>query len=130
MPFKFRFLDLDNSLQYMRGLLKPRKSCDCGMEMITIDQLNCPVLIGALQGGYKYSKNRNDGAVSKKPVEDRYFADIACAWRYCAENFVKWGIPWEYQKQIEQPVSKRVDRKEPWAWMDMSDADIGKIITR
>jgi len=133
MPFQFRFLDLDNSLQYMRGLLEPRKQCPCGMEFICIDQRNCPTLIGALQGGYKYSKVRGDGPVSKKPVEDRYFADIACAWRYSAEAFVKWGIPWEYQKDAtdteNQPVRKR-QAVEPWAWMEMSDSDIGKMLTR
>ena len=131
LPFKFRFLDLDNSLQYMRGLLEPKKPCPCGMELICIDQKNCPALIGALQGGYKYSKVRGDGPVSKKPVEDRYFADVACAWRYGAENFVKWGIPYEYQKtdRVAAPALPRPPQGQtPWAWMEMSDADMGKAI--
>jgi hypothetical protein len=127
MPFMFRWLDLIPSLQYMRALLKPKKPCPCGQELIGIDAENCPVLIGALQGGYKYTKSR-DGKLSEKPMEDRYFADIACAWRYAAENFVKWGIPWEYQKHTPEARRPR-QRPEPWAWMEMTDAEMGHALT-
>jgi len=74
LSFKYRYLDLSNSLEYMRSLLK--KKCKCGMEYILISK-NCPVLIGALEGGYKYSKTKQ-GKISDKPVEDRYFADLRC----------------------------------------------------
>ena len=126
IPFKHRALDLRNSLQYMRGLLEPKRPCNCGMELISIDQLGCPVLIGALEGGYKYSKT-HEGKIADKPVEDRYFADIACAWRYGAENFVKWGIPYGEKENVRQrPVSPF--GATPWSWMD--DAAMGKMLTR
>lgn len=130
LPFKFRFLDLEHSLNYMRGLLNPKKPCLCGEEIVLID-VKCKVLIGALQGGYKYAKSR-DGKASDKPVEDRYFADTACAWRYGAENFVKWGIPHEYRESsTEQDETPKVKMgKEPWAWMEMSDSEMGKLLTR
>jgi hypothetical protein len=131
LPFKFRFLDLDNSLQYIRGLLDPKKPCPCGMELICIDQLSCPVLIAAMQGGYKYSKSR-DGKISDRPVEDRYFADVACAHRYCAENFVKWGIPYKYQVEHEQEQHLANYRKvqQPWTWMEASDKEMATLVTR
>lgn len=130
MPFEFRFLDLENSLQYVRSLLSPKKPCPCGMPLICIDTTNCPVLIAALQGGYKYTKTR-DGKVSPKPVEDRYFADVACAWRYACENFVKWGIPWQYRRQALQTAQQQhrvVPVKNPWAWMEASDKQMADLI--
>ena len=129
IPFLHRTLDLKNSLQYMRGLLNPKKQCKCGLEFILIDQLYCPVLIGALQGGYKYPKPRG-GTVGEKPVEDRWFADIACAWRYGAENFVKWGIPWEYQGYSEPTVKRIPQNEEPWAWMGYTDTQMAALLTQ
>ena len=129
IPFKHRALDLRNSLQYMRGLLEPKKPCECGREIICIDQLGCPVLIGALEGGYKYSKNR-EGKIGEKPVEDRYFADIACAWRYGAENFVKWGVPHEDRESLHRrPRLVSPFGGKPWGWMDMDDTAMGKMLT-
>src|SRR3990167_9370413 len=110
----------------MRGLLK--KTCKCNMQTILISP-DCKVLIGALQGGYKYSKDRA-GKISDKPVEDRWFADVACAWRYGAENFVKWGVPYSLRDTTErdQVSAYKTQRTEPWAWMDTSDAEMAKII--
>lgn len=131
LKFLFRVLDLDNSLDYMRGLLDPKKPCRCNQEIIQVSP-NCPVLIGALEGGYKYPKPRS-GPVGNKPVEDRYFADIACSWRYGAENLVKWGIPFTYQgnKTVALLGGLNGHRKnEPWSWMEMSDQDMAKVLTR
>ena len=78
-----------------------------------------------LEGGYKYSKKR-DGSRSDKPVEDLFFADIACAWRYAAENYVKWGVAWEDQKKLRQETLLAERRREianaqriPTGWMDL-----------
>jgi hypothetical protein len=127
LSFKWRHLDLAKSLEYMRSLLKTK--CKCGLEMIVISN-NCPVLIGALEGGYKYGKQR-DGKISEKPVEDRYFADIACAWRYGAECYVKWGIPFSYHNEIssESRLYHSRNRKESWSWMEASPSDIAKLVT-
>jgi len=129
LSFKFRFLDLENSLEYCRSLLK--KVCDCGEEMIQIDP-KCEVLIGALEGGYKYPKSR-DGKTGNKPIEDRYFADTACAWRYGVENFVKWEIPREYRKSLMHsdyalPTVKK--NSTPWSWMEMSDSEMAVLLTQ
>jgi hypothetical protein len=91
MPFKWRFLNLAPSLQYMRGRLEPAKACPCGLEYILISP-KCKTLIGALEGGYYYPKPRGQNGHSDKPAEDRLFADVACAWRYGDENYGKWGI--------------------------------------
>lgn len=130
LPFRHRYLDLENSLQYMRGLLNPKRPCKCGEEIIQISN-KCPVLIGALEGGYKYPKSR-EGVAGKKPIEDRYFADVACAWRYGAENYVKWGIPPEERHTLGAQDGHRrgVSRQEPWAWMEMTDGEIGALLTR
>lgn len=136
LAFKHRYINLTPSLQYMAALLEPKKQCDCGLENVLISN-NCPVLIGALEGGYKYSKNR-EGKVSDKPIEDRYFADVACAWRYGAENFVKWGISWEDEKGLltqQETDQHRLQRSHsrsttPWSWMELSDEDFGKLLTQ
>lgn len=119
--FRWKHLDLKNSLQYVRGLLG--KKCKCGEEIIQIDK-KCEVLIGALEGGYKYSKSR-DGNVSEKPYEDRWFADVACAWRYGIENFVKWGIPRTY---TEKPAVEPIRDHNPWDWMNLSDEEFSKRV--
>lgn len=128
LTFKWRYLDVAKSLQYMRGLLKDK--CACGLEQILISN-KCLVLIGALQGGYKYPKHRSSPA-KEKPTEDRYFADTACAWRYGAENFVKWGIPYEDRSTLpKQPQHwSPFKTNEPWSWMEMSDAQMGQMLTR
>ena len=127
LHFKFRFLDLENSLEYMRKLLKTK--CKCGMETILIDR-KCEAFIGALEGGYKYSKGKT-GSMSKKPIEDRYFADIACAWRYGAENFVKWGVPYENRHTWQEIQSYTPQHQEkPWAWMELTDREFGELLTR
>jgi Phage terminase large subunit len=100
LPFKWRFTSLRPSLQYMRGLLQPKEQCQCGLPLILISE-KCKVLIGALEGGYRFSKNRQ-GVIGDKPVEDKLFADTACAWRYGAENYVKWGLEWDEQKELTQ----------------------------
>lgn len=126
LHFRFRWLDLANSLEYCRSLLN--KQCVCGQQIIQISP-NCPVLIGALEGGYKYPKSRQ-GVTGEKPVEDRYFADVACAWRYGAENFVKWGVPWD-ERDTLRPTHDRLprqNREKPWSWMDATDAEIGKML--
>lgn len=133
LRFRFRFLDLENSLNYMRGLLNPKKPCLCGQEIIQIST-KCPVLIGALEGGYKYPKSR-DGKAGNKPIEDRYFADVACAWRYGAENFVKWGVPFDAQQELQGLLvnsQQSAPRKQPtpWSWMDLTDTQMGQLLTR
>jgi hypothetical protein len=90
IPFVYRYTSLEPSLQYMRALLQPRKPCPCGLPMVLISD-KCKTLIGALEGGYHLPASRS-GVKAEKPIEDRLFADVACAWRYGAENFVKWGI--------------------------------------
>ena len=99
--------------------------------MIQIDP-KCEVLIGALEGGYKYPKSR-DGKTGNKPIEDRYFADTACAWRYGVENFVKWEIPREYRKSLMHsdyalPTVKK--NSTPWSWMEMSDSEMAVLLTQ
>ncbi len=104
----------------MRGLLQPRKQCKCGLPLVLIST-KCPVLIGALQGGYRYPKPRN-GPVADKPAEDKYFADIACAWRYGAENFVKWGVDRRDMRDLDQQLSTEQRQgytvQTPFSWMD------------
>lgn len=122
MVFKHRVLDLKNSLTYMRGLLKT--CCKCGEEIVQIDK-SCEVLIGALEGGYKYPKNRQ-GVIGEKPYEDRYFADVACAWRYGAENYCKWGIPYVYGADR---VAKVKRAPKPWEWMELSPEEMADVLT-
>ena len=93
LPFRWKYINLEPSLQYIRGLLHPKKPCPCGLPLVLISN-RCPILAGALEGGYHFSQSRS-GSVSVKPIEDHYFADVACAWRYGAENYVKWGIDYE-----------------------------------
>jgi len=130
-PFRWKELNLNNSLQYMRALLDPKKPCRCGRELVGMDQLGCPVLIGALEGGYKYQKTRQ-GQVSEKPFEDRYFADVACAWRYGAENYVRFGVPWEVREGTPAPLDEPrrfsgFGRRElPWEWM--SDREMAQVV--
>jgi hypothetical protein len=136
IPFKWRHLELNNSLQYIRSLLQPRHECKCGLPLVLISN-KCPVLIGALEGGYRFTKNRTTGTVTTdKPHEDRYFADIACAWRYALENFVKWGIPHEdrltVQQQRQQTALARRNRElavSPHAWLEPSQEELTALIT-
>jgi len=117
IPFKWRYINLAPSLQYMRGLLQPRHQCKCGLPLVLISN-KCPVLIGALQGGYRLPKPRN-GPVGDKPVEDKYFADVACAWRYGAENFIKWGVEHRDMVDLQQQVtSEQRQQLTPFSWMD------------
>lgn len=130
LRFKWKYLDLANSLDYMRLLLDTK--CECGLEMIMVSS-KCPILIGALEGGYKYTKNR-EGIVSSKPKEDLFFADIACAWRYGAENFVKWGIPHELKREMKSTRELHREqhlpsRNVPWTWMDASDETMARLIS-
>jgi len=87
-----------------------------------------------LEGGYKYPKPRV-GPHGEKPTEDGYFADVACAWRYGAENYVKWGIPWQDQKELAQqnqrdPFAKmRYSGPQYLEWLEMSDADLAARLT-
>jgi len=133
LAFKWRYINLVPSLQYMRGLLKPKEPCKCGLELVLISN-KCEALIGALEGGYKYPKPRV-GPHGEKPTEDGYFADVACAWRYGAENYVKWGIPWQDQKELAQqnqrdPFAKmRYSGPQYLEWLEMSDADLAARLT-
>ena len=136
----FKKVGLEESLNYCRSLLDSNKKnmgdvvhrkyngkslCECGMQMIQVDHNN-EELIGALEGGYLYPVNR-EGLTLDKPREDRYFADIACAWRYGAENFVRKGIPYVYEEDV---IIERPRARKPWEWMEMSDSEIGKLLTR
>lgn len=129
IPFRKKYLDLANSLQYIRGLLKA--TCECGLQQILISH-DCPVLIGALEGGYHYSKNRLTGKISEKPVEDRYFADVACAWRYCAENFVKYGVDWREQKAqryVNAQFKRGRNQGSLYEMLEMSDEAMAQLLT-
>jgi hypothetical protein len=100
LPFRWKYINLEPSLQYMRSLLQPKEPCRCGLPHILISN-KCKNLIGALEGGYHFAKPRNS-VQSDKPIEDRRFADVACAWRYGAENYVKWGMSYEEKQQLHQ----------------------------
>lgn len=136
LPFKWRHLELHSSLQYVRALLQPRHACKCGLPLVLISD-KCPVLIGALEGGYRFPKSRLTGRVaSEKPYEDRYFADMVCAWRYALENFVKWGIPHEDHVTLleQRQQSARAQRQRelavrPHAWMEPPSAELLALIT-
>jgi hypothetical protein len=101
MPFRKRYVDLDKSLQYVRGLLE--KKCQCGLYHLLINQ-ECSFLIAALEGGYKYTKNRQ-GEVADKPYKGGDFDDIADAWRYTIENYVRFGVDWNEQKRANNAGS-------------------------
>jgi hypothetical protein len=107
LPFKWCQPHLTPSLQFMRGLLRPKQPCKCGLPLIMISD-KCKMLIAALEGGYHFPKPRN-GVVAVKPTEDLRFADIACAWRYGAENYVKWGISYEESKGVQRQPLQRID---------------------
>jgi len=128
IPFRWRYMNLKPSLQYMRGLLEPKTVCKCGLPLILISN-KCPTLIGALEGGYHFSKGRN-GIAGDKPVEDKYFADVACAWRYGAENYVKWGVG-DNSSQNESQNASSFTRsqhveKSNLTWLNDTDADFIK----
>jgi len=127
MPFKWKFLNLQPSLQYMRGRLEPAKACPCGLEYILISP-KCKTLIGALEGGYYYPKPRGANGHSDKPAEDRLFADVACAWRYGDENYGKWGVDARTgQGQRRDLVRHRGDRfSGPLSFLEASDADFAQ----
>ncbi len=123
LPFSWRQMHLTPSLQFMRGLLQPKEPCRCNLPLVLISE-KCKVLIGALEGGYHFPKPRN-GPVSDKPTEDRTFADVACAWRYGAENYVKWGMSYE-ERQALQRLPQRFQQqqtleKEMHHWLNRAD---------
>lgn len=133
LPFRYKYVHIDPSLQYMRSLLKPEKPCPCGMPYILISP-KCPILLDALDGGYHFAKPRSGGPTGTKPVKDKYFDDIADAWRYGAENYVKWGMDWTDQKDLRQhnqrdqytTFTQRRDQQERSidAWLDDVDRDM------
>lgn len=130
LAFRHRYMIIEPSLQYMRGLLDPDKPCKCGMEIILINA-SCTTLIGALEGGYKYSKPQH-GPVKDKPVPDGTFIDVADAWRYGAENYVKWGMDWVDQKAArQQGINLHSGRQltDPWDWMNQSDEQFVEMLT-
>lgn len=116
-------LDLNSSLDYCRGLLD--KTCPCGLSYILIDK-SCEVLIGGLEGGYKYSKRR-DGTISDKPFEDKFYADLCCSWRYGLENYVRHGLADSY---IDNISNLRIPQKPTWDWMNMSVDELAKMLTK
>jgi hypothetical protein len=128
LSFRYKSMLLEPSLQYMRSLLKPKEPCLCGMELVLIDR-SCQVLIGALEGGYKYPKKRNNPH-GDKPIEDKYFADVACAWRYGAENYVKVGLDWQEQKYIKQRTRGTFNgQPHEWEWMNQEQDNLVDILT-
>lgn len=122
LSFKYRYFDLDNSLEYCRSLLKTK--CECGEELIQIDK-SCEALIEALEGGYKYTKTRT-GVTSDKPYKDKYYDDVADAWRYGVENYVKWTLT---QNDFRDGYRKHKANVNPWAWMEATSEDIAKMLT-
>lgn len=123
--FKYRDLDLIESIKYVRSLLQPRNECPCGKPIIIIDP-RCEGLIGALEGGYHFSKNRTTGVVSDKPVKDKYFDDIADTFRYGVENFVKWGI--KQHNWVSFSNTKPKPKSHPWDWMEISKQQIADLM--
>jgi hypothetical protein len=105
----------------MRGLL--RKKCQCGEQIIQINKA-CVVLIEALEGGYKYSKNNKTGKTGDKPIKDKYYDDIADAWRYGVENFCRFGIPYAYDRKVSTAYRKH----KPWDWMEKSPEEFAKML--
>lgn len=128
IPFSYRYTSLEPSLQYMRGLLQPKTPCRCGLPLILISN-KCPILLGALEGGYHLPKTRS-GTTGEKPVEDRLFADVACAWRYGAENFVKWGV--QRHRVTPEPVvtTETYDDHHMQRWLDGVDAVLASTLEK
>lgn len=127
IPFAYRYTSLEPSLQYMRGLLKPKTPCRCGLPLVLISN-KCPTLIGALDGGYHLPKSRT-GSAAERPVEDRLFADVACAWRYGAENYVKWGIRTQRTTPTPSPTH-RVDTDDSMTqWLNSVDEVLAATLT-
>jgi hypothetical protein len=126
IDFRYRDLDLIESIKYMRMLLKPRKPCPCGRQLIEIDR-KCSGLIGALEGGYHFPKNRSTGILGDKPYKDKFFDDIADAWRYGGENFVKWGI--HPQDWVQHEGYQHKKKPQPWDWMEKTDKEIAEMLT-
>jgi hypothetical protein len=131
IPFKHAYMHLTPSLQFMRGLLEPKEPCKCGLPLVLISE-KCKGLIGALQGGYHFPKGRS-AITGDKPVEDRFFADIACAWRYGAENYVKWGLSFEDHQEIKQQNtfkrSTQTHENSMLQWLNDTDASFISRIT-
>lgn len=138
MPFKFRYMNLEPSLQHMRMRLEPETKCPCGLQMILIHP-RCQVLLGALEGGYYYPKPRDGGSKpTSKPSEDRYFADVAAAWRYGDECYGKYGadgvatpsnalpkvVPW-WKMPMRQT---RGHETSPYAFLDETDQEMAQKI--
>ena len=87
------------------------------------------MLIGGLEGGYRYNKRR-DGSINDKPFEDKFYADLCCSWRYGLENYVRHGMPDFY---IQNPVESQTTQSSTWGWMDMAMDDIihqSKMLTK
>ena len=106
LPFRHRYMHIEPSLQFMRSLLKPKELCKCGLQYILISP-KCPILIDGLDGGYHFAKPRDGGPTGTKPVKDKYFDDVADAWRYGAENYVRWALEWENQKELHSKTAER-----------------------
>lgn len=122
LSFKYKYFDLDNSIKYCQTLLND--TCECGQPIIEIDT-SCIVLIEALEGGYKYSKNRQ-GVISDKPIKDKWYDDVADAWRYGLENYLRHGLTY---RDTHYPDYKKHKRDpKPWDWMEMSDDEIGRML--
>jgi hypothetical protein len=120
LTFKHRFFDLDNSIRYCRTLLN--KTCECGREIIQVDR-NCETLIEALEGGYKFTKSRQ-GVISDKPLKDKYYDDVADAWRYGLENYVKWVLP-----DVDNPgYRKHRGEARPWDWMEATEQELAEMV--
>ncbi|MGL5936913.1 MAG: hypothetical protein ACRCZI_14960 [Cetobacterium sp.] len=124
LSFKYGYFDVINSIKYCRVLLNER--CECGSPIIQIDK-RCIVLIEALEGGYKFPKRR-DGSIGDKPIKDKYYDDIADAWRYGIENYVKRGIT--YRDDVHPSYKKHKPEPKPWDWMEMSSEELMDAILK
>ena len=125
LSFRWRYMSLKPSLQYMRTMLQPRSACKCGLPFILISN-KCPTLIAALDGGYHFPKSRN-GIVGDKPVEDRFFADIACAWRYGAENYARWGIQAVDATTSDSSAFRRA--QPSYKWLEEVDKALNEAVS-
>lgn len=123
LTFKYGYFDLDNSIKYCRRLLG--EQCACGLPIIQIDK-RAEVLIEALEGGYRYSKNRQS-IISDKPIKDKYYDDVADAWRYGIENYIRHGFTY---RDETNPRHKKHKPDTPWAWMEMTGDELVEAITQ
>lgn len=120
LTFKYKFFDLDTSIKYCRRMLS--EPCKCGLPIIQVHR-DAVALIEALEGGYKYSKNKQ-GIVSDKPIKDKFYDDIADAWRYGVENYLKTGVTYRDSVNPGYKKHKPSPERASWDWLNADSEEI------